>query len=103
VNPLATPLVDQFNPEDYATTTAIVTDETLAQVEPYLDVCYSPHGRTYMRTAVGNPMQATTDVFRLRLSGGHLETTVDDSDAPDYTHHRYLVEILPNGMARSSL
>jgi prepilin-type N-terminal cleavage/methylation domain-containing protein len=98
--PASTRQVDLFNPESYATSTAEVKDATLNQIAPYLDICYSPHGRTYSRTAIGNPLAPTTDVFSVSLSGGNLETTVD---AADITRNRYLVEILPNGMARSSL
>jgi prepilin-type N-terminal cleavage/methylation domain-containing protein len=100
VTPALTRQVDLFNPESYATATAEVKDATLNQVAPYLDICYSPHGRTYARTAIGNPLGPTTDVFSVTLAGGNLETTVD---AADITRNRYLVEILPNGMARSSL
>lgn len=96
VNPLATQLVDSFNPEDYATTTAVVSDATLNQVAPYLDICFSSHGRTYSRTAVGNPLQPTTDMFSMSLSGKNLATTSADTG-------RYIVEILPNGMARVAL
>jgi prepilin-type N-terminal cleavage/methylation domain-containing protein len=98
VTPAATQLVDTFNPEDYATTTAVVSDATLGQVAPYLDICFSPHGRTYSRTAVGNPLQATTDMFSVSLSGKYLATTTDAG-----SQTRYVVEILPNGMARAAL
>jgi len=102
VNPLATQLVDQFNPEDYATTTATVMDATLNQVQPYLDICYSSHGRTYARTAVGNPMAATTDMYSVSLAGKNLANDIT-ADAAGIQRDRYLVEILPNGMARSAL
>ena len=96
VNPLATQLVDSFSPGFYATTTVEMKDATLNQVAPYLDVCFSSHGRTYARTAVGNPLTPTTDVFSMSLSGGNLATTSADTG-------RYIVEILPNGMARIAL
>jgi len=99
VNPLATQLVDSFNPEDYATTTAVVSDATLNQLAPYLDICFSPHGRTYARTAVGNPLTPTTDMYSVSLSGGNLATTTTDAASQG----RYVVEILPNGMARAAL
>ena len=98
-NPLATPLVDSFNPETYASTTAEVKDATLNQVAPYLDICFSSHGRTYARTVAGNPLAPTTDMFSMTFSGGNLATTSSDNGA--FT--RYTVEILPNGMARVAL
>ncbi|HEX3855560.1 MAG TPA: prepilin-type N-terminal cleavage/methylation domain-containing protein [Polyangiaceae bacterium] len=99
VNPLATQLVDSFSPGFYANTTVEVKDATLNQVAPYLDICFSPHGRTYARTAAGNLLAPTTDVFSMSLSGGNLATTSSDSGAST----RYVVEILPNGMARIAL
>jgi prepilin-type N-terminal cleavage/methylation domain-containing protein len=99
VNPLATQLVDSFSPGFYATTNVEMKDATLNQVAPYLDICFSPHGRTYSRTAVGNPLQPTTDMFSMSLSGVNLATTASDAGS----QNRYIVEILPNGMARVAL
>jgi len=98
VTPAATQLVDTFNPEDYATTTAVVSDATLNQVAPYLDICFSPHGRTYARTAIGDLLTPTTDMYSVSLSGKNLATTADAG-----SQGRYIVEILPNGMARAAL
>jgi prepilin-type N-terminal cleavage/methylation domain-containing protein len=97
-NPAATQLVAAFNPAENASATAQVKDATLNQVTPYLDICFSPHGRTYSRTAAGNPLASTTDMFSVSLSGGNLATTTDTG-----SQNRFLVEILPNGMARAAL
>jgi prepilin-type N-terminal cleavage/methylation domain-containing protein len=99
VNPTATQLVDSFNPESYASTTAEVKDATLNQVAPYLDICFSSHGRTYARTLAGNALAPTTDMYSMTFSGGNLATTSSDNGA----FNRYIVEILPNGMARAAL
>jgi hypothetical protein len=98
-NPLTTQLVDSFSPGFYANTAVQMNDATLSQVAPYLDICFSPHGRMYSRTAVGNPLAPTTDMFSMSLSGGNLATTSTDTGAQT----RYIVEILPNGMARVAL
>ena len=99
VNPTATQLVDSFNPESYASTTAEVKDATLNQVAPYLDICFSSHGRTYARTLAGNALAPTTDMYSMTFTGGNLATTSSDNGA----FNRYIVEILPNGMARAAL
>jgi prepilin-type N-terminal cleavage/methylation domain-containing protein len=99
VNPLSTQLVEAFNADVYASATSQVSDATTNQAAPYLDICFSPHGRTYSRTAVGNPLQPTTDMYSVSLSGGNLATTTTDAASQG----RYVVEILPNGMARAAL
>ncbi len=98
-NPLATQVVDAFNADFYASATSQVKDATTNQVAPYLEICFSPHGRTYARTAAGNPLAPTTDMYSVSLSGGNLGTTASDAASQG----RYVVEILPNGMARVAL
>ena len=99
VTPAATQLVDSFNADIYASATSEVKDATTNQVAPYLDICFSPHGRTYFSTVAGAPMQPTTDMYSVSLSGGNLATTAADTASQG----RYVVEILPNGMARAAL
>ncbi len=99
VNPAATQLVDAFSPGFYANTTVQMNDATLNQVAPYLDICFSPHGRMYSRTAAGDALGPTTDMYSVSLSGGNLATTTTDAASQG----RYVVEILPNGMARAAL
>jgi prepilin-type N-terminal cleavage/methylation domain-containing protein len=99
VTPAATQLVDSFNADIYASATSEVKDATTNQVAPYLDICFSPHGRTYFSTVAGGPMQPTTDMYSVSLSGGNLATTTADAASQG----RYVVEILPNGMARAAL
>ncbi|HEY1535462.1 MAG TPA: type II secretion system protein [Polyangiaceae bacterium] len=99
VNPLATQQVDAFNADVYASATSQVKDATTNQAVTYLDICFSSHGRTYARTAVGDPLLPTTDLYSVSLSGGNLATTASDAASQG----RYIVEILPNGMARAAL
>ena len=99
VTPAATQLVDAFNADVYASATSQVKDATTNQVVPYLDICFSPHGRTYSSTAAGGPLAPTTDLYSVSLSGGNLATTTTDAASQG----RYVVEILPNGMARAAL
>jgi prepilin-type N-terminal cleavage/methylation domain-containing protein len=99
VNPLATQLVEAFNADVYASATSQVKDATSNQVVPYLEICFSSHGRTYSRTAAGDALLPTTDMYSVSLSGGNLGTTAADAASQG----RYVVEILPNGMARAAL
>ncbi|MEO7035764.1 MAG: type II secretion system protein [Polyangiaceae bacterium] len=90
ITPTATLLVDNFNPEQFASLTATVTDATTGAAVTQLDVCFSPHGRTYDRTTAANPLAPLADVVNIAMA------------RPGYSLTRNVI-VLPNGMARLAL
>ncbi len=83
-------LVDKFNPEEFGSLTAVVTDSTTGQLATTLDMCFSPRGRTYARTLGADALLPMTDMVNIGFTRGGSSLTRN-------------VSILPNGMARLAL
>jgi type IV fimbrial biogenesis protein FimT len=82
-------VISAFSPSAYPGVTEAVT-VTGTGATTTLDMCFSPRGRTFARTAVSAPLAPITamvDVAVTRTSTGNIRN----------------VSILPNGMARLSL
>lgn len=95
-NPAQTRVVESFNPSKSGTTGNYAGVSVALSLQPsntpatLLDMCFSPHGRTFTRTVAANalaPMTGTVNVTVSRGSG---------------TLQRR-VSVLPNGMARLAL
>ncbi len=86
----ASALVDGFNPEKAGDLAATMTDSSTGAVVTYYDLCFSPRGRAFSRTAAGNPLQPTTDALNIafKRAGNTLNRNVS---------------VMPNGMARLAL
>jgi prepilin-type N-terminal cleavage/methylation domain-containing protein len=94
--PVSTRLVDQFDPSASGTTglfagvTVTVTAKPSGTGATLLDTCFSPHGRTFTRTASASPLAAMVGTIDIGVSRG----------GNSLQRH---VGILPSGMARLAL
>jgi len=92
----ATRLVDQFNPGQsgssgsFAGVSTSVTTQPSGTAATYLDLCFTPRGRTYSRTLAADTLQPMTGVIDIQVGRA----------APMLQRH---VNVLPNGMARVAL
>ena len=92
--PTATRLVEKLTPSGvtgiYSGITVSVATQPGSSVTSTLDLCFTPRGRSFSRTALSNPLQPMTGV---------VEITV--GRATPMLQRR--VNILPNGMAQVAL
>ncbi len=88
-------LIDQFSPiGQNADIITKVLAPTVATLLPYLDVCFTPMGRSFFRTDAGNPFTPLVGVHRVsvgRYPGGATSPSVGVERK---------VALLPNGTAR---
>lgn len=90
----ATRVVESFDPTQstgvYAGVTVGVNVQPAGGVATNLDLCFTPRGRTFSRTAANGVLQPMTGVIDISIDRG------------GNTLQRH-VNVLPNGMARMSL
>ena len=89
-NAATSTLVDIFDPERSAALVATMTDSSTGAVVTFHDLCFSPRGRAFARTAPGNALTPTTDTLNIAFKrpGNSLNRNVS---------------VMPNGMARLAL
>ena len=87
----ATRVVEKFNPTNGTNGILVsATQQPNASTAAYLDLCFTPRGRTLSRTVPANPLQPMTGVIDITV--GRASPML-----------QRLVNILPNGMARVAL
>ena len=89
-----TRVVESFNPGVgtgvYAGVSVSVTQQPSGTVGSYLDLCFTPRGRTFSRGLAADALQPMTGVIDIQVGRA----------APMLQRH---INVLPNGMARVSL
>jgi prepilin-type N-terminal cleavage/methylation domain-containing protein len=92
--PTATRVVESFKPSAtsglYAGIAVSVTQQPATSTTSYLDLCFTPRGRSFSRTVAANALQPMTGVIDI----------VVGRPAPMLQRR---VNVLPNGMARLAL
>jgi prepilin-type N-terminal cleavage/methylation domain-containing protein len=92
----ATREVERFDPSrsgatgNYQGVVVSVKEQPSGSTASSLDLCFTPRGRTFSRTAAGNALQPMTGV---------IDITVGRA-SPMFQRH---INVLPNGMARVAL
>jgi type IV fimbrial biogenesis protein FimT len=91
VLPTATRAVETINPSGSTAGIAVTaTAQPAGATAAYLDLCFTPRGRTFSRLAAADTLQPMTGVIDIVVGGA----------APMLQRH---INVLPNGMARVSL
>jgi type IV fimbrial biogenesis protein FimT len=88
--PSATRVVETFKPSEtglYSDITVKVTEQPAANTTSFLDLCFTPRGRTFSRNVAANALQPMTGVIDIVVGRA----------APMLQRH---VNVMPNGMAR---
>ena len=79
-------VIDGLDPTGYPGVTETFTDSTGSTLS-YLDMCFSPRGRTFSRTVAGAALSPITSMTNVAVTRSATNNTRN-------------VSILPNGMAR---